>query len=69
VVDPVADEQPPPSGGIFRTLHRRLGRLAGISVPVIEELYGPTRHQARVEIEVQRSVGDPAPSPGDPPTD
>lgn len=64
---PGADDQPPLSGGIFRRLGKLLGRWGGVSVPVIEELYGPTRNQARQQVQEQRQAAEPSPSPADPP--
>jgi hypothetical protein len=52
--------------GAFRRWGAGKGRVA-VSFSVFEELYGPTRHQARIEVEAQRRVGRPAPAPTDPP--
>lgn len=63
------DDEPPLSGGVFRRLSKLLGRWGGVSVPVIEEVYGPTRHQARQQVQEQRQAAEPSPSPADPPAD
>jgi hypothetical protein len=60
------DEQQPVGGGVFV----RLGRIArrwGVAVPVIEELYGPSRHEARTQVEERQQAARPAPAPTDPP--
>ncbi|HEX6937348.1 MAG TPA: hypothetical protein VF227_12580 [Actinomycetes bacterium] len=62
-----AADEPPFTGGVFRRWSELSRRLGGLSVPVIEELYGPSRHQARMEVEEQRRLAGPAPSPTDPP--
>lgn len=62
-----AADEPPFTGGVFRRWSQLSRRLGGLSVPVIEELYGPSRHQARMEVEEQRRLAEPAPSPTDPP--
>lgn len=62
-----AADEPPFTGGVFRRWSELSRRLGGLSVPVIEELYGPSRHQARMEVEEQRRLAEPAPSPTDPP--
>ncbi len=60
------DEEPPPSGGVFRRIAPgRLGSAFAFSI--FEEIYAPAHRQARDEIEEQRRVGRPAPAPTDPP--
>lgn len=56
----------PPGGGVFRRLSAGTSLFA-VDFSLAEELFAPTRHQARQELEVQRRVGRPAPSPTDPP--
>jgi hypothetical protein len=34
---------------------------------MVEELFGPSRHDARVVQEAQQLVGEPVPAPSDPP--
>jgi hypothetical protein len=34
---------------------------------MVEELFGPTKHQARIEVEAQRRLARPVPAPTDPP--
>jgi hypothetical protein len=60
-------EEPPLAGGVFQRLSTFFGRWGGLSVPVVEELYGPTRHQARLDVEEQRRAAAPIPAPTDPP--
>jgi hypothetical protein len=40
---------------------------AAISFSMVEELFGPSRHEARVVQEAQRLAAEPVPAPGDPP--
>jgi hypothetical protein len=57
------------TGGVLG-LFRRWGAgngSAAISFAMIEELFGPTKHQARIEVEAQRSLARPVPAPTDPP--
>lgn len=65
LVSHMADE-PPLAGGVFRRCSELVGRWGGLSVPVIEEIYGPSRHQARIQVEEQRRVVQPSASPTDP---
>jgi hypothetical protein len=62
-----ADLGPAPSGGVFRRLAASRGAAAMSSFNVYEEVFAPTRHQARLEIEHQRRVGRPTAAPTDPP--
>ncbi|MGZ4595776.1 MAG: hypothetical protein ACXV3V_02520 [Actinomycetes bacterium] len=62
-----ATREPQYAGGVFCRLGRLFRRWGGLSVPVIEELYGPSRHQARIEVEQQRRLAQPSPAPTDPP--
>ena len=55
------------AGGVLCRLGRLFRRWGGLSIPVIEELYGPSRHQARIEVEQQRRLARPSPAPTDPP--
>ena len=68
--DQVQDEQVQDeqvlSGGVFRRLAASAGSV-GTSFSVFEEIYGPTKHEARIEVEAQRRIGKPAPAPADPP--
>jgi hypothetical protein len=59
-------EDGPPRSGVFRWLRNHSGS-ATPSVFLVEELFAPSRHQARMEIEAQRRVSRPAPAPTDPP--
>ena len=61
--------RPARTGGLLGLLRRWGGRSAGVnaSFAMVEELFGPTRHQARIEIEQQKGLAQPAPAPGDPP--
>lgn len=52
--------------GAFRRWGAGKGRVA-LSLSVFEELYGPTRHQARIEVEEQRRLSQPSPAPTEPP--
>lgn len=52
--------------GVFRRWGAGNGSAA-ISFSMIEELFGPTKHQARIEIEAQRSLARPVPAPTNPP--
>jgi hypothetical protein len=64
-----ATGEPACTGGLLG-LFRRWGAgngSAAISLSVIEELFGPTRHQARIEVEAQRRLARPVPAPTDPP--
>jgi hypothetical protein len=62
--------EPAGTGRVFAAFRRwgagSGGRVA-LSFSVFDELYGPNRHQARIEVEEQRRVGRPAPSPTGPP--
>ena len=62
-----ADEDDPPGGGVFRRLAGDTRGGAAHAFSAIEELFGPAKREARVEIEQQRRVGERAPAPGDPP--
>jgi len=52
--------------GLFRKWGAGSGSAA-ISFSLVEELFGPTRHQARIEVEAQRRLARPVPAPTDPP--
>ena len=71
VPDPSAETGQPSRGGGVLGLLRRLGGAgrgsAAVSFSMVEELFGPTRHRARIEIEAQRSQAEPSPAPTDPP--
>lgn len=54
------------TSGVFRRWCAGKGRVA-LSFSVFEELYGPSRHEARIEMEEQKRVERPSPSPTDPP--
>lgn len=59
----------PPTGGVFRLFRRWYagkGRAA-LSFSLVEELFGPSRHEARIMMEEQQRVGRLAPAPTDPP--
>ena len=61
--------EPSRAGGVLGAF-RRWGAGSGsaaISFSMIEELFGPTRHQARIEVEAQRRLARPVPAPTDPP--
>jgi hypothetical protein len=61
--------EPAGIGGVLG-LFRRWGAgngSAAISFSMIEELFGPTKHQARIEVEAQRRLARPVPAPTDPP--
>jgi hypothetical protein len=51
---------------LFRQLVLRSGS-AGTSFSAFEEIFAPTRHQARIEIQAQSRLVKPAPAPTDPP--
>ena len=40
---------------------------AAISFSIVEELFAPSRHQARVVMEAQQRAAEPVPAPADPP--
>jgi len=63
-----ADEETPAGGGVFRRLAGDTRGGAANAFTAIEELFGPAKREARIEIEQQRRVGKRAPAPGDPPT-
>jgi hypothetical protein len=50
----------------MRRLAAGTGGLSGV-IGVFDQLWAPTHHQARQELEEQRHIGRPAPSPTDPP--
>jgi hypothetical protein len=52
--------------GMFRRWDAGNGSAA-ISFSMVEELFGPTKHQARIEVEAQRRLARPVPVPTDPP--
>ena len=52
--------------GLFRKWGAGSGSAA-ISFSLVEELFGPTKHQARIEVEAQRRLARPVPAPTDPP--
>lgn len=56
-----------PRKSLFRRLN--FGKKGGVAVAfsVAEELWGPSKHDARVVVEAQQRVGAPAPAPADPP--
>jgi len=58
-----------PSAGFFRRFRQLVqgSGSAGTSFSVFEEIFAPTRHQARVEIQAQQRAVKPAPAPTDPP--
>jgi hypothetical protein len=63
-----ADDDPDePRTGVFRRLSGDTRGGAANAFSAIEELFGPARHEARIEIEAQRRIGRRAPAPGDPP--
>ena len=65
---PDEDHKPLPDGGFRRFRRLMLGTgSAGTSFSVFEEIFAPTRHQARIEIEAQTRAVKPAPAPTDPP--
>jgi hypothetical protein len=51
--------------GLFTRLNPGKG-TAALSFSALEEIFAPSRHEARAEIEQQRRVGEPAPAPADP---
>jgi hypothetical protein len=60
---------PSHTGGVLGAF-RRWGTGSGsaaISFSMLEELFGPTKHQARIEVEAQRRLAQPVPAPTDPP--
>ena len=66
---PPPDEEPLSGGGVFRRggLLRRIASRAAPAGSVFSEIYAPTHYEATIQIEAQRRVGKPAPSPTDPP--
>jgi len=61
--------EPAGTGGVLGVI-RRWGAgngSAAISLSMVEEMFGPTKHQARIEVEAQRSLARPVPAPTDPP--
>jgi hypothetical protein len=61
--------EPAGTGGVLGVF-RRWGAgngSAAISFSMLEELFGPTKHQARIEVEAQRRLAQPVPAPTDPP--
>jgi hypothetical protein len=61
--------EPSQTGGLLG-LFRKWGSGSGsaaISFSLVEELFGPTKHQARIEMEAQRRLAQPVPAPTDPP--
>jgi hypothetical protein len=63
--EPDWDETEPSRSGVFRWLRNHFGS-ATPSVLLVEELFAPSRHQARMEIEAQPRVSLSAPAPTDP---
>jgi hypothetical protein len=60
-------DHPPWSGsGLLGWLRRRTGNGASASVAMIEELFGPHRHQGRQTIQEQRQAAAPTNAPGEP---
>jgi hypothetical protein len=63
-----ADDDPDePRTGVFRRLSGDTKGSAANAFSAIEELFGPAKREARIEIEAQRRIGRRAPAPGDPP--
>lgn len=60
-------DQEPLGGGLMRRIAAGTKGVAPGAFSVLEEVFAPTHHKAREEIEEQRRVGRPAPSPSDPP--
>ncbi len=63
-----ADDDPDePRTGVFRRLSGDTRGSAANAFSAIEELFGPAKREARIEVEAQRRIGRRAPAPGDPP--
>jgi hypothetical protein len=61
----VTDQEPLEGAGLFTRLG--LGKKSGaLSFSALEEIFAPSRHEARQEIEQQRRVGRPTAAPTDP---
>jgi hypothetical protein len=52
--------------GLLGWLRRRTGNGASASVALIEELFGPHRHQGRQTVQEQRQAAAPITVPGEP---
>jgi hypothetical protein len=64
-----ATGEPSRTGGVLGAF-RRWGAGSGsaaISFSIFEELFGPAKHRARIEIEAQRRLAQPIAAPTDPP--
>jgi hypothetical protein len=62
--------EPAGIGGVLGAFRRwGAGNGSAAISSMIEELFGPTKHQARIEVEAQRSLARPVPAPTDPPPD
>ena len=63
------DREGPLRDAAFRRFRRLMlgSGSVGTSFSVFEEIFAPTRHQARTEIQAQSRAVRPAPAPTDPP--
>jgi hypothetical protein len=62
----MGDEVMPTGGGVMRGLGAALGDLGGV-FSAVEMVFAPNAARARKELERQRVIGQPVPSPADPP--
>jgi hypothetical protein len=60
------DVEPPPGGGVMRRLSAGSTGMAGV-FSIVDQVFAPTRDDARRELEEQHSAPAPAPAPTDPP--
>jgi len=63
------NEEPPPSGGVFRRLAPSEGSALVGAFGVVETVFAPAHEQARADLERQRITGARQPSATDPPGD
>lgn len=57
----------PPRKSLFRRLNFGKKGAVAVAFSAAEELWGPAKHDARIEVAAQHRVGRPAPAPSDPP--